>query len=196
MSDTNTQNSNPPTSAEGQGQAADQTALAQDDLFAIPLDWQRWWTIIPEIVSIVCAATLPILTGLNIVSRYTDWYRVPWVEDIVKILFLWIVFLGGAIAVKYEAHVRMGTFADKYAGAGLIGNVWRWAIRLSPIAMGTILLVFGMQIVEIHMKRELTWLEIPSGYFSTVIPLSGALMIIYNLGSLRRTAPAKAPEPR
>ncbi len=169
-------------------------APTEPNPFAIELDWSRWWTIIPEIVAIVCAAGLPLLIGLNVVSRYTDWYRIIWAEDIVKILFLWIVFLGGAIAVKYQAHVRMSMFVDRYAGEGLAGSLWRWLIRLSPIGMGGILLALGVPIVQLHMKRELTWLEIPSGYFSTVIPLSGALMIIYTIGSLRKTKPTRPPE--
>lgn len=193
MSDKDTPNSNAGTPTELQGAAASQTALVDEDLFSIALDWQRWWTLIPETIAMVCAATLPILIGLNVVSRYTDWYRVPWVEDIVKVLFLWIVFLGGALAVKYHAHVSMSTFVDRYAGTGWVSSVWRWVIRLSPIPMGLILLVLGMRIVQIHMLRELTWLKVPSGYFSTVIPLSGALMILYTLGSLRKTELAKAP---
>jgi TRAP-type C4-dicarboxylate transport system permease small subunit len=157
------------------------------DIFRLPLDWGRWWTILPEIVALACTALLPVLVGANILSRYTDWYRILWAEDVVKVLFLWVVFLGGAIAVKYDAHVRMSTLSDRLARTGRAGRLWDRAIRLSPVVMGAILLVLGLRIVEISMRRELPTLQISAGYFNTIVPLSGALMIVYAVrGVLRR----------
>ena len=157
------------------------------DIFRLPLDWQRWWTILPEIVALVCAGVLPLVVGANIFSRYTDWYRIPWAEDVVKVLFLWVVFLGGAIAVKYDAHVRMSTLSDRLAQTGRAGRLWDRIIRLSPVGMGAVLLVMGVRVVEISMRRELPTLEISGGYFNTVVPASGALMIFYAVrGFLRR----------
>jgi TRAP-type C4-dicarboxylate transport system permease small subunit len=152
-----------------------------EDLFSIPLDWRRWWTILPEIVALTCTAALPLLVGANVVSRYTDWYRILWAEDVVKLLFLWVVFLGGAIAVRYEAHVRMSMLSDRLRDAGRAGAAWTRVIRLSPVVVGAILVVLGPQIVEISMRRELPTLQIPVGYFTTIIPVSGGLMIVYAL---------------
>ena len=47
--------------------------------------------------------------------------------------------------------------------------------------MGAILLVLGIRLVEISMRRELPTLQISAGYFSTIVPASGALMIFYAL---------------
>lgn len=156
------------------------------DIFRLPLDWGRWWTILPEIVALGCTALLPVLVGANILSRYTDWYRILWAEDVVKVLFLWVVFLGGAIAVKHDAHVRMSTLSDRLARMGRAGLLWGVVVRLSPAVMGAILLVLGVRIVEISMRRELPTLQISAGYFNTIVPLSGALMIFYALRSVWR----------
>jgi TRAP-type C4-dicarboxylate transport system permease small subunit len=141
---------------------------------------------VPEIVALGCTAALPVLVGANILSRYTDWYRILWAEDVVKVLFLWVVFLGGAIAVKHDAHVRMSTLSDRLARTGRAGRWWDLVIRLSPVIMGAILLVLGVRIVEISMRRELPTLEISAGYFNTIVPLSGALMIFYAVRSALR----------
>jgi len=44
---------------------------------------------------------------------------------------------------------------------------------------GVLLLVLGTRLVEISMRRELPTLEISVGYFMTIVPISGALMILY-----------------
>jgi len=165
------------------------------DIFRLPLDWRRWWTIIPEIAALACTALLPLLVAANVLSRYTDWYRILWAEDVVKVVFLWVVFLGGAIAVKYEAHVRMSTLSDRLARAGQAGIFWDRVIRLSPLLMGTILLVLGVRIVEISMRRELPTLQISAGYFNTIVPVSGALMILYAVRGLRIRRPRTRPSP-
>jgi TRAP-type C4-dicarboxylate transport system permease small subunit len=164
------------------------------DIFRLPLDWRRWWTIVPEIVALACTGLLPLVVGANVLSRYTDWYRVLWAEDVVKILFLWVVFLGGAIAVRYGAHVRMSTWSDQLAAAGWAGIRWNRLIDLSPAVMGTILLVLGIRIVEISMHRELPTLQISAGYFNTIVPASGALMIFYAVRG-RRTGRERTSEP-
>jgi TRAP-type C4-dicarboxylate transport system permease small subunit len=155
-----------------------QPAEPDEKLFTLRLDWRRWWTIVPELIALACAGALPVIVAANVVARYTDWYRMLWAEDVVKVLFLWTVFLGGAIAVKYEAHVRMTMVSDRLGSAGL-GAIWHGVIRLSPMVAGALLLVLGMRLVEISMRRELPSLEISVGYFMTIVPLSGALMIFY-----------------
>jgi TRAP-type C4-dicarboxylate transport system permease small subunit len=153
-------------------------AEPDENFFTIRLDWQRWWSIIPEIIALICAGALPVIVSANVVARYTNWYRVLWAEDVVKVLFLWIVFLGGAIAVKYGAHVRMTIVSDRMGTSGL-GALWNRVIRLSPMVAGVLLLVLGTRLVEISMRRELPTLEISVGYFMTIVPISGALMILY-----------------
>lgn len=185
-----------PSGRAGESRPVGSEVAPELDMFSVALDWRRWWTIIPEMVALACTGILPLVVGANVVSRYTDWYRILWAEDVVSVLFLWIVFVGGAIAVKYEAHVRMSMVSDRLERRGRAGACWRRAIRLSPVVMGAILLVLGVRVVEISMHRELTSLQISVGYFTTVIPASGALMIFYALrrpgtGSRRGAGPPR-----
>lgn len=154
------------------------------DIFSIPLPWRRWWTIIPEIVGLICAGALPIVVVANVIARYTNWYHVIWATDVVKVLFLWLTFLGGAVAVKYEAHVRMTMLSDRFVRIGRLGPLWDLVIRLSPIAVGAILVILGIRLVEISMFRELQTLRISAGYFMAIVPVSGALMAFYALRSV------------
>jgi len=170
--------------ADGPGPLSSQ-AVQERDLFAIALDWRRWWTIIPEMVALACTGILPLVVGANVVSRYTDWYRILWAEDVVKVLFLWVIFLGGAIAVKYTTHVRMSMVSDRLPGRA--GAIWGRVIHFSPLLVGAMLVVLGVRFVEISMRRELPSLQISVGYFTTVIPASGALMIFYAVRGLRAT---------
>jgi TRAP-type C4-dicarboxylate transport system permease small subunit len=88
----------------------------------------------------------------------------------------------------------MSTASDWLARHGAAGVAWDRAIRLSPIVMGLLLLVLGVPVVEISMRRELPTLQIPAGYFSTIVPASGALMIVYAARGFR-PARGRGPGP-
>ena len=180
-----------PDKADGTRQFASELAHVEN-LFTISLDWRRWWRIVPEIIILCCVGVLPVVVVANVVARYTNWYHVIWATDVVKVLFLWIVFLGGALAVKYEAHVRMSMLSDRLARRGFPGTAWGHVIRISPLAVGFILLVLGVRIVDISMYRELPTLRISAGYFTTIVPISGALMIYYAARGLRPNRQRKA----
>jgi len=167
-----------PSQSQATPQARPERELAAD-VFSIRLDWRRWWTILPEIIGLVCAGALPLVVVANVIARYTDWYHIIWATDVVKVLFLWLVFLGGAVAVKYDAHVRMTMVSDRLRHKGGGGRAWDMIIRLSPVVVGAILVFLGMRLVEISMVRELQTLRISAGYFMAIVPISGALMIFY-----------------
>lgn len=168
------------------------------NLFAIDLDLRRPWTMVPEIVAAFCAAAIPAVVSIGVVARYTDWYHAFWAEDVVKVLFLWIVFLGGALAVKYDAHVRMALVSDRLERAGPPWRWWTAVIVASPLIAGVLLLVLGFELVTISMRRELPSLEISAGYFMTIVPISGALMSYYVVRKLwdryRKSRTGVAPE--
>jgi TRAP-type C4-dicarboxylate transport system permease small subunit len=167
-----------PAAGEGDREAA--------ELFATDLDLRRPWTMLPEIVAAACAAAIPVVVSIRVVARYTDWYHAFWADDVVKVLFLWLVFLGGALAVKYEAHVRMALVSDRLERAGPPWRWWAEVIVASPLVAGVLLLVLGFELVTISMRRELPSLEISAGYFMTIVPISGALMTFYVLRNLWR----------
>lgn len=160
--------------------------LRSDEATAVRLVWRQWWTVLPEAIAMACTGMFPLLIVVNVIARYTDWYQVPWAENIIHVLFLWIVFLGGALAVKYEAHVKMLTIAERIVRVRAIGPWWSYVLRLSPASMGLLLLWLGIWAVKLDMMRLLTWLQIPIGYFVIVVPLSGALMIYYTAVSFYR----------
>lgn len=162
------------------GAASTGELVVLDDAVLVGLTARTWWRFVPELVAIVCTAALPIVIGVGVVARYTGWYRVPWAQDVTEILFVWLVFLGGALAVKHEAHVRMSGLSDRFTEAWpAFGRAWRHVLLVSPILLGLLLLVVGVPLVELSMRRELPSLRLPTGYFMVIVPASGALITLY-----------------
>jgi TRAP-type C4-dicarboxylate transport system permease small subunit len=146
------------------------------------------WRFVPEFVVVACAGLLPLVVSLNVIARYTGLFRVRWAHDITEILFVWLVFFGGALAVKHGAHVRMDAAANRMrARWPAVGRVWSHVVGLFPIALGVLLLVLGVPLVELSMRRELANLHWPAGYYMSAVPISGALITLYGSALYYRT---------
>src|ERR1700687_538147 len=52
-------------------------------------------------------STLLVLTTLAVFSRYALNYSLVWAEELGRYLFVWIVCIGAAIAVRRGAHVSV-----------------------------------------------------------------------------------------
>ena len=51
---------------------------------------------------------LVVPVSLQIVSRYTEWIpRYIWTEEAARFLFIWIITIGSAIAVREQTHFNV-----------------------------------------------------------------------------------------
>jgi TRAP-type C4-dicarboxylate transport system permease small subunit len=60
-----------------------------------------------EIVGCVLLGAIVICTGTQVVARYVFNAPLPWSEELGRIIFSWIVFIGTSIGVKRGAHMGM-----------------------------------------------------------------------------------------
>lgn len=146
------------------------------------IDWRRPWMSVPELLVVIAVGLLPAILFVNVITRYTGWARTPWASDASRICFLWASFLGAALAVKYDAHVRLALISDKIARAK-DGRYWTTTVLLinaSVMVVGGILGYVGWDIVEVSMKRTMSVLPIQRGYVDAALPISGLLMVYYS----------------
>lgn len=74
---------------------------------------QRRLNIIDDIVSTIALVGVVGLTGINVILRYAFNHPVPWIEEIVLALFIWLVFIGISSTMKRDGHVGVDFFVNK-----------------------------------------------------------------------------------
>ncbi len=68
---------------------------------------------IDDAVSTIALVGVVGLTGINVISRYLFTHPVPWIEEIVLGLFIWLVFIGISSTMKRDGHVGVDFFVKK-----------------------------------------------------------------------------------
>lgn len=131
---------------------------------------------------VVLAAVMVIVIFAQVVFRYVFEDSLSWSEELGRYLFIWITFLGAALGVRSNAHVALDSLVKVMPPA--IQKPVRWIGYLAMLALAVVMVVTGQSLIELGMRQRTAAMQLPMGYVYVVLPVSGALMILYLLFDL------------
>ena len=135
-----------------------------------------------EGVCIVLMAVLVADVFLGVWSRYVMRATFQWYDEVARLCFVWMIFLGAAVAVRRGAHFRLHLLIDR------LGPTARRRIDLLVIvvviAFAAVLVAGGIAIAPLARRQVTDALEISMLWFYAALPVGGALMIVFALPQL------------
>ena len=117
-----------------------------------------------------------------------------WYDEIARLVFVWIVFLGAAVGVRRSGHFRLHLVIDIFSpalrrAADVFGV-------LAIMSFGLVLIQQGWKLVELGQFQQTPVMGLSKGYVYASMPAGGALIVLFSLRHLWRAlsgAPAAAP---
>lgn len=108
--------------------------------------------ILNRVRSVVLVALLVSMMGMctmNVVLRYlikgVSFLRpFSWVNEMMQMLAIWVVFLAAGLGVRQDAHVSLESFTEKYLPAKA-SRILHKAAQVIVIATLVLLIVIGIQ---------------------------------------------------
>jgi len=144
------------------------------------LDW------LLDKVTILLLAVLLLVVGAQIFARYVLNHSLFWSEELARYLFIYLVFLGAAIALRREEHIQVSFFVEQLP-PGLR--------RAIGVLVDLLLLAFaGTVLVQSARLASMVWtvptaaLLIPWTFVYLGILLGMAAMTLVALAALWRHA--------
>lgn len=131
-------------------------------------------------VCIFLFAFMTVIGTYQIVTRY--FFNAPSTvsEELLTFSFTWLALLAAALVFGKREHMRMSFVADKLSPrAQIITHIISEVLILIFAAL--ILLYGGIRITNLTMSQITASLGIPMGVVYMVLPLSGVLVILYNI---------------
>ncbi|MEP7299957.1 MAG: TRAP transporter small permease [Caldimonas sp.] len=144
---------------------------------------------IPEAFIAVLLALLIGFLVASVVSRYIMDIGVPWSDEVARLLFIWIVFIGFAVAVRQRSNVGVDWLVNKLAPKR------RWVVTL--LQDGAILVFAGyftwqsQVTVGFSLMQRMPGLDITIAWLYASALVCGALMILYAASNLIDTLSGK-----
>ena len=121
-----------------------------------------------------------LLTCWQVFTRYILRNPSTWSEEMVSYLFAWMSLFGASLVVGERGHMNIPIIVERFGDEArkffaIFGEV------VACIFAGVILVYGGIQITSLAMGQMTSSLGVPIGIFYVVLPLSGALNIIYTI---------------
>ena len=131
-----------------------------------------------EFIAVGMLALLGVLLAIQVFLRFAFGLGHAWMEEIIRMLFIWVIFLGAVVAMRGNAHIRVG------AGLLMIPAKLRpaaaWLGDLILFAFCLAVTWHGIELVAstLHMNFRLTSSGISMFWPYLIIPLSFGLQAL------------------
>ena len=121
---------------------------------------------------------------LGVFSRYVMARTFTWYDEIARLLFVWIVFLGAAVGVRRAAHFRLHLVVDRFPPG--LRRATELVGVLVLMGFGLLLIQQGWKLVELGQFQRTPVMGLSKQYVYASVPAGGALIILYSLPHLGR----------
>ena len=139
------------------------------------------------LVDWVCLGLMVVLVAdvfLGVWSRYVLHATFQWYDEVARLCFVWMVFLGAASAVRRGAHFRLHLLIDRFGPR--LRRATDLLVGLLVVVFGGVLVAGGVAMWPVARRQVTDSLELSMLWFYAALPVGGALMILFSFPQLWR----------
>jgi TRAP-type C4-dicarboxylate transport system permease small subunit len=134
----------------------------------------------------LCIALLAVISAdllAGIFSRYVLERTFVWYDEVARACFMWLVFLGAAVAVRRGAHFGLHVFVEM-----LPPQLRRFVLVLTPItviAFSAAIAWLGWMLMRHGASQTTAVMGMPVSWIYAAMPAGGALMGVNAVRALK-----------
>lgn len=139
----------------------------------------KWIDRLNKVVGIVVGlmlAVMSILIVLQIFCRFVIKYPLPWTEEAARYLMVYTVFIGASLALRNYKMIAIEVVSESLKPKAR--KVLRIFVMLLSIVFFVMLLVKGIDMLEIVNRQASSAMGLSMGIPYLAIPIGALLMII------------------
>lgn len=135
-------------------------------------------------VTWVVSSLLGVLIGaIVLITLAAVWWRyvindpISWTEQVSRILFVWVTFLGAAVLYREKSHITIDMFLEMIPQPFKAWMVW--LIELGMLLFVVVLFVYGLKLSLDTLSQTYGALDISPASFYFAAPVSAAMMFLF-----------------
>jgi TRAP-type C4-dicarboxylate transport system permease small subunit len=134
-------------------------------------------------VTITIFVFLTILISANVFVRFFPIVSLHWFDEIIELLYAYLVFYGSAALWISHEHFGVGDWIEKRVKNIRIRSVYRIIIELLVLCFVVIFFYYSLRLTL--LARDVTNVfAIPKRVLYSCLPISGVIMILYSIRDL------------
>lgn len=130
-----------------------------------------------ELLMLILMLLLVAITFLQVVCRFALKIPISWSQETVQFCFVWIIFLGAALAVKENTHLMLDMLTSHLPAA--VQRVLRVLILLIILACGAALGLGGIDYCLRTLDKTMIAMPLPAWCLNISAPVCAVLLILF-----------------
>ena len=130
-------------------------------------------------IAMILLAGITVLVFVSAMMR-TFGFPLNWAQDAALIMFAWLSFIGGDIALHSTGLIGVDLFVVHFPKR--VQKTIDIVFKVIMLAFLAVLVVYGFQYVMTGYKRLITTLNVSYAYVTASVPV-GALLMIISVGT-------------
>lgn len=125
---------------------------------------------------------MTIIVFLQVILRSFFKTNIPWREEIVLLVMVWMTFAAMSIGLKEEVHIRIEFFMARFPK-----NVRKVIVMINNLvllAVNATMIYYGISLINFTNISKLPVTKLPSSAVFYMIPVSAALSCLAIVGKL------------
>jgi TRAP-type transport system small permease protein len=139
---------------------------------------------LPETIGAIAMLAITLVLFAGVVWRYFFVDPLTWSDEVSRLLFVWLAFIGAAVGVKRGSHSAVVVFEAR------MPRRWQRALMLFTLTvmavMAGVLVYTGIRETVANIGQAMPVTRISRGWQYVAVPISGGLMLIYLVALTRR----------
>lgn len=126
-----------------------------------------------------------LVTVTNILLRNVLGVSWLFMDAILRLSFIWMVFTGTAVLYYRNDHLVMDFFSGKFSPK--LASRIMLVQHVLFLAFAVIMVVYGLQVTRVRMGIPFETWKLPTGYAYVAVPINGLLMGLFCIDKIFST---------
>lgn len=138
---------------------------------------KRLVLLLPEIALLLITAAVVSILCAQVVFRYFIGNSLDWIEEVSRILLIWLTYIGAAVALKRKGHIAVDAFLGLFPES--FRHVADIITSILVIAFSGFLCIQGITFALLSERTTFPALQVPVTWQYLGLPVGCFLMVIY-----------------
>jgi TRAP-type transport system small permease protein len=136
-----------------------------------------------KIVTIATFVFLTILITANVIVRFFPVVSLHWFDEIIELLYAYLVFYGAAALWILRGHISVGDWIEKCIANPRLRSLYRMFIEILVLVFASVFFYYSLRLTILALDVTNVF-AIPKRVLYSCMPVAGALMVIYSLRNI------------
>lgn len=131
------------------------------------------------VIALTMLAAMVIIIIVQVFSRQLFSYTPSWSEELSKLLFVWVSFLGIAYGFSARLHIALGLIVDRFSDT--VQAIFDYFSKILIVLLSVAMIYYGLRFTILMGNSTMPGTGLPSSFLYAAIPVSGFFLLIFGI---------------